>query len=456
MCVTARTVFARLLTLSRIARSRADPLGGVQQRFGARPMKTTRVIGTRNMGPAPYARAEVPRRAAQRLPMNTAPPQLSQALAQVKDLERALASSQQDSIVAREQVEVLVKTNARLRELAAAHEHEGAQVRKVSFQDPPSSVLVGTAPLRRRDKAAARAQKLYRQLGVILPDLAGFEPINDCVWEAPGEVPLQREIKHFKSHYQGSDLACRNGEDEVLSLAHEEVRCTTPGSPWKPMEFCLSAGIEQAARPHIDRLLTERIRFRKGGVLYRAGGWFHSLYAIRSGSAKTILLSKDGQDQVAGYHMAGDIIGIDGIGSDIHECQAVALEDMEACPLPFDQVESLARQSDQFRRNLQKLLSQENARARTLMLVLATMRAEKRLAIFLLDLSQRYRSRGYSSCEFVLRMTREEIGSYLGLKLETVSRMFSRFQREGLIRVDGRAVKLLDHGAMNQLVECGA
>jgi CRP/FNR family transcriptional regulator len=153
--------------------------------------------------------------------------------------------------------------------------------------------------------------------------------------------------------------------------------------------------------------------------------------------------------------MAGETIGMDGIGTDIHECEAVALEDTEVCRMPFEQLENLARLSDEFGRTLHKLLSRESARLHALMIILGTMRAEQRLAGFLLELSQRYRARGYSSSEFVLRMTREEIGSYLGLKLETVSRLFSRFQHEGLLQVQGRSVKLLDRTALRQLIDCG-
>jgi CRP/FNR family transcriptional regulator len=322
-------------------------------------MKTTRVIGIPHVGLAPHAPVSYLRSAAPRVAINTSPLQMQQAVAQVEELRQALASSQQESIAALQQVALLTETNARLREVAVQREHEGAR---------------------------------------------------------------------------------------------SAAQCST----WKLTDFCLSAGLDPDAKPHFEQLLTRRIRFRKGGVLYRFGDGFDALYAIRTGSCKTVLLARDGHDQVAGYHMAGEIIGMDGIGTDIHECEATALEDMEVCPLPFDQIENLARRSDQFRHNLHKLLSQETAHAQVLMLVLGTMRAEQRLAVFLLDLSQRYRVRGYSSCEFVLRMTREEIGSYLGLKLETVSRLFSRFQREGLIQVEGRAVKLLDPVAVNRLVDCGA
>jgi CRP/FNR family transcriptional regulator, anaerobic regulatory protein len=163
--------------------------------------------------------------------------------------------------------------------------------------------------------------------------------------------------------------------------------------------------------------------------------------------------SEDGHDHVAGYHMSGEIIGTDGIGTDRYGSEAVALEDTEFCAMPFDRMETLSRQNLRFQHNLHRLLSREISRERAVMLLLGTMTAERRLAVFLLDLSQRYHARGYSSCEFVLRMTREEIGSYLGLKLETVSRLFSRFQRDGLLQVQGRVVSLLDRASLKQLIE---
>ena len=172
----------------------------------------------------------------------------------------------------------------------------------------------------------------------------------------------------------------------------------------------------------------------KGRPCSGTGDRFTALYAIRSGSCKTVFLSENGSDQVSGYDMVGEIIGTDGIGDDTHSCQAVALEDTEVCALPFKRMETLGRENVTFQHNLHRLLSREIARERSMMQLLGTMHAERRLAAFLLDLSQRYQTRGYSSCEFVLRMTREEIGSYLGLKLETVSRLFSRFQREGWSR----------------------
>jgi len=235
---------------------------------------------------------------------------------------------------------------------------------------------------------------------------------------------------------------------EVISIRELKTRCTS----CTMRELCLPVGLKHDALRQLDQLITNRVRLRKGEALYRAGGPFSALYAIRVGSCKTTVLAEDGREQVTGYHMLGDVIGMDGIGTGQHGCQAVALEDSEYCVLPFGDLEDLARSVAPLQRNLYKFLSREITRDHGIMLLLGSMRAEERLAAFLVNLSQRYRERGYSSTEFVLRMTREEIGSYLGLKLETVSRLFSRFQQEGFVQVQGRAIKLLDIAALKQLL----
>jgi CRP/FNR family transcriptional regulator len=158
------------------------------------------------------------------------------------------------------------------------------------------------------------------------------------------------------------------------------------------------------------------------------------------------------REQVAGYQMAGEIIGLDGIATGCHTCNAAALEDSEVCAVPFDRLEQMAQANPVIRNSVRQLLAAEVRRNHGHMLLLGSMRAEERVASFLLNLAERYRRRGYSGSEFVLRMTREEIGSYLGLKLETVSRVFSRMQADGLIQAQGRDVKLLDPPQLNHLV----
>lgn len=222
------------------------------------------------------------------------------------------------------------------------------------------------------------------------------------------------------------------------------------------LRLCVPVGFEADVRPLVDELVAKRIRLRKGDTLFRPGERFTTLYAIRLGSCKTVLLAEDGRDQVAGYHMTGDIIGTDGIARELHECQAIALEDTEVCAIPFARIEELSRASAQVLRNLHRMLATEIARDRHVMLMLGTMRADQRLAAFLLDLAQRYHARGYSSSEYVLRMTRDEIGSYLGLKLETVSRTFSKFVDDGIIEVKQRYVRILETDALRKIVNSQA
>jgi CRP/FNR family transcriptional regulator len=235
----------------------------------------------------------------------------------------------------------------------------------------------------------------------------------------------------------------------IHDIGRSPIRCSTCNLH----ALCMPVEADLETLAQIDTMVGTRMRVRKGASVFRAGERFSTLYAIRAGSCKTVMVTEDGHDQVSGYYMQGEVMGIEGIGAGTHDCQAIALEDSELCALPFERVEELARTSRVFQHGLHRMLSREIARERSLMLVLGSMRAEQRLAYFLLDLSRRYKERGYSSTEFVLRMTREEIGSHLGLTLETVSRLFSRLQQEGFVQVQGRTVKLLDRMALTQLVE---
>jgi CRP/FNR family transcriptional regulator len=182
-----------------------------------------------------------------------------------------------------------------------------------------------------------------------------------------------------------------------------------------------------------------RKRIKRGESLYRAGEPFDSLYALRSGFFKRRAVLEDGRDQVTGFHMAGEIVGTDGIGTDRHTADLVALEDSEVCIIPYGRLEDAGLQ-----RVLQKAMSRELVRDHGVMMVLGTLRAHERLAAFLLNLSQRFVALGFSPSDFHLRMTRDEIGSYIGLTLETVSRLFSRFQDEGLITVQQKHIRILD------------
>lgn len=209
-------------------------------------------------------------------------------------------------------------------------------------------------------------------------------------------------------------------------------------------ELCFPVGLSPEDMARIDDVVTTRRKVKRKTALFRNGEKFHALYAIRTGVFKTSVTAEDGRDQVTGFQMAGEIVGLDGIVNDQHTCDAIALEDSEVCVMPFDRIGELSREVGALQHHLHRVMSREIVREHGVMLLLGTMRAEERLAAFLLNLVQRLQARGFSKSELVLRMTRQEIGSYLGLKLETVSRTFSRFAEEGLIEVQQRHVRILE------------
>jgi CRP/FNR family transcriptional regulator, anaerobic regulatory protein len=209
-------------------------------------------------------------------------------------------------------------------------------------------------------------------------------------------------------------------------------------------DLCMPVDLTAAEMAHLETLARGKRKFQRGEYLFRSSAHLQSLYAIRSGFFKTQILHEDGREQVTGFQMAGEIMGMDAISNDVHTCDAVALEDSEVCELPFDQLEELSRSLPTLQRHLHRVLSREIVRDQGIMMLLGSMRAEERLAAFLLNLSQRYEARGYPANAFHLRMTRQEIGSYLGLKIETVSRTLTLFQQRGLIRVQNKSLELLD------------
>lgn len=234
----------------------------------------------------------------------------------------------------------------------------------------------------------------------------------------------------------------------LVSLDALRTHCADCGM----RELCLPVGLAQPDIEALDAIVRKRVKVRKGDALFRHGAAFSALFAVSVGSFKTTVVTDDGRDQIAGYHLPGDILGLDGMGTDRHASEAVALENSEVCVIPFEHLESVARRLPSLQHNLHRILGREITADHRLLLLLGSMRAEERLAAFLLSLSERYARRGYSSTDFVLRMTRDEIGRYLGLKLETVSRLFSRFAAEGLIKVHGRNVQIIDMPMLRQLI----
>jgi len=209
-------------------------------------------------------------------------------------------------------------------------------------------------------------------------------------------------------------------------------------------ELCLSKGLDKVDMMQLDMIIGRRRKVAKGEPLFRVNDPLTKLYAIRLGHFKTHKVTPAGEEQIVGFQMAGELLGWDAIGSDRHHCDATALEDSEVCEIPFTKLETLLGQLPVLMHRFHRLMSQEITREQGVMLLLGNMRAEQRMAVFLTNLSARYAARGYSSTQFQLRMSREDIGTYLGLTIESISRLFSRFKKMGLVKIDNRQLQLLD------------
>ena len=232
------------------------------------------------------------------------------------------------------------------------------------------------------------------------------------------------------------------------------VACKAACSTCNLREICLPVGLTQTELEHIDtRLVAGRRKVARGEMLYKAGDRFDAVYAIWTGFFKSCISSKDGRDQVTGFQMGGELLGLDGISSGRHEVDAIALEDSQVCVIPYGQLQALSVEVASLQQQFHKIMSREIVREHGVMLLLGSMYAEERVAAFLLNLTHRLRSRGFSASSLLLRMTREEIGSFLGLKLETISRTLSKFQAKGLLFVRNRQVQITDPVGLQQVLD---
>ncbi len=214
----------------------------------------------------------------------------------------------------------------------------------------------------------------------------------------------------------------------------------------------MPVGATQDLLKKLDELIYVRKRIKTGATVYHNGNHFHSLYAVKSGFIKTETLHDDGRAQITGFYMAGEILGFDGIATQAHICSAIALEDSEVCVIPLERVENNDNGLHELHHHFYKLMSREIVRDHTIMMLLGSMQSEERLAAFLLNLSLRFQLRGYSANNLILRMKREEIGSYLGMKIETVSRIFTKFQEQGLLEVHQKNILILDMQGLEKII----
>lgn len=213
---------------------------------------------------------------------------------------------------------------------------------------------------------------------------------------------------------------------------------------------CMASSLDDSDVVRLGNVVRNWRMIKQGQALYRAGDPFQSIYALRSGSLKTVLSHASGREYVSGFFLPGETVGLDGIATEFHTCDAIALEDSAVCVIPFHLLETLCREVKSLQQLVHRMLSAEIVRETGQMMLLSNLSAEQRVAAFLLNISDRLRRRGYSATCFALRMTREDIGSLLGMTLETASRTLSRFQQEGLIRVQGKQIELLDLDALDK------
>jgi CRP/FNR family transcriptional regulator len=246
----------------------------------------------------------------------------------------------------------------------------------------------------------------------------------------------------------------RNDAFRIVPRPVAQVRTTVSCSGCYHRKACLPVTVSEHEPGLLDELVSARRRLTRGTTLYRVGDRFEALYAVHSGGFKTLGRLANGEEKITGFYLPGELIGLDAIDSAQHGYEAVALEDSEVCVIPFARLDAAAQKVPELRHRLFRLLSRDISRDQGLMLLLGVMTAEQRLATFLLNLSRRYQGLGCSHERFLLRMTREEIGSYLGLTLETVSRTLSQFQRAGLLAVHQRDIQLKNTGALREMAGC--
>jgi CRP/FNR family transcriptional regulator len=235
-----------------------------------------------------------------------------------------------------------------------------------------------------------------------------------------------------------------------VSSSGRKVPCSTCSL----RESCLPVGLTDEELEHIDdRLVAVLRKVAHGETLFRAGDRFDAVFEIWTGFFKTVIATSQGREQVTGFQMGGELMGLDGIDTGRYSVDAVALEDSQVCVIPYEVLETLGREIPSLQKQFHRIMSREIVNDHSVMLHLGSMHAEERVAAFLLNLTERLRARGFSASSVVLRMSREEIGSYLGVKLETVSRTFSKFQASGLLFVRQRHIQITDPVGLQHLLD---
>ena len=239
------------------------------------------------------------------------------------------------------------------------------------------------------------------------------------------------------------------GGRKVISFQNIKIACRNCSLA----TLCLPMGLSAEDIEKLDQIVKRNRPLHRGDHLFRDGNKLQCLYIVKTGSVKTYAPSEDGGEQVLGFHLPGELIGLDAIAKNTHHCSAKVLETSAVCEIPFTQLEELSASIPSLQHQMYRLLSQEIGHDEGMLTLLGKKNAEERLAAFLMSLSDRFKRRGFSSTDFYLSMSRHEIGNYLGLAVETISRLFTRFQEEGLLKVERKHVQLLDIARLQSIVQ---
>ncbi len=236
-------------------------------------------------------------------------------------------------------------------------------------------------------------------------------------------------------------------DNKVVKLSQTAVAC----NHCSLHNLCAPPSLDRSAIETLDRIIRKRRPINRGEFLFRAGDPLPSIFCVRSGSVKTFTTTDDGAEMVTGFHLPGELLGLNGISSRISPSSAVALETSSVCEIPLERIEDIRTQLPELQTQLLKIMSSKILHMQSLMLLLSRKSAEERLAALLISLSSRFKQRGFSPSEFYLSMSRNDIANYLGMAVETVSRVFTRFDEEGLLTVRRKYIHLHDTERLKQL-----
>ena len=242
-------------------------------------------------------------------------------------------------------------------------------------------------------------------------------------------------------------------DSTLVNLKKLKVTC----SQCNLRELCFPRGMNPDDMQKLDSLIEKRKPLHKNDYLYRKGDSLDSMYAVRSGSLKTRVESPNGDEQIVGFHLPGELLGLDGFNDAGHTCSAIALETTSVCVLPMDKLENLCQSFTGLQHQMRNIMGKEVTEEHKMLLMLGKMRAEEKIATFLLSISARMEERHWKATEFVLSMPRQDIANYLGLAVETVSRLFTHYQEENIIQVDRRRISILNIDKLKEIVgECNS